>query len=554
MDPLSCNYEPLATIPGDTCYYPGDPSCPYAPDFAVNQELLRSSMIFSSMLNPDDCAVQEGCLRGTGTRYLIEFTTHIKNIGDADYHIGKPPANINEPSDQFVYDPCHHHWHYMGYADYILYNTAGDRIPIGSKTGFCVFDLECADGGFGQYDCINMGISAGCGDVYDIGLPCQWVDITDIPAGDYTLVVRVNWDKSPDKVGRVEKRYDNNWGQACFNLSYDSNNTPDVIFNTDSCLLFTDCLGEVYGNALPDCNGVCSGPALIGDWNQDTLRNSTDVMAYLSASLTDDGTVTPCNELHDDGAINVFDAALLQECETYANTPQHWIQRFPCQFPTGFLNPQDLVTLQAGNLDTLAKTFDIEIVNPYNEIMAYEFSVSGIQIASVENLSAEHNAIPQFNAASGEIIALASDESGINKHFTPAAFLRVHYAKLTDHKVCVSKITAVVNDKYQQSTAMIGDPSCIPVDYVSVSEPGKAPFSVFVQPNPMRQNTTIFFENKAAEPMSFTLTDLTGRTLRSVNEIQGESIQLQREDLPEGTYLFTLRSSKGAVSGKIVIQ
>jgi hypothetical protein len=70
----------------------------------------------------------------------------------------------------------------------------------------------------------------------------------------------------------------------------------------------------------------------------------------------------------------------------------------------------------------------------------------------------------------------------------------------------------------------------------------------------MRQNTTIFFENKAAEPMSFTLTDLTGRTLRSVNEIQGESIQLQREDLPEGTYLFTLRSSKGAVSGKIVIQ
>lgn len=553
MDPTACNYEPLATVSSGVCIYPGDPDCPNAPDFEVNQDALISSLAFSSIQNPDACAIEEGCLRGLGTRYLIEFTTHIKNVGDEDYYIGPTPNDINEPSTQFVYDPCHGHWHYMGYADYILYNSEGYRIPIGSKTGFCVLDLECSDGGFGQYDCINMGISAGCGDVYDIGLPCQWIDITGIPADDYTMVIRVNWDKSPDKIGRIEKRYDNNWAQACFNLSYDGS-TPEVVFNADTCQKFTDCLGEVFGNAIPDCNGVCNGPSLFGDWNQDTIRNTEDVLSYLAASIAGSGDVTPCNELHEDGEINVFDAALLQECNIYADNQQHWIQRFPCQFPTGIVNTQDLVTIKPGSLDTLAKTFDIEIANPINRILAYEFSVSGLVIESIENLAPEHHVTPQFNAATGEIIALAADESSIKKNFAPTAFLRVHYQSLTGNEVCVSAISSVVNTKYQESNASLAVPNCIQVNTVAVSEPGTGPFAVFVQPNPMREMTTVFFENKNAEPMNFTLTDLTGRIVRSFNDLRSESINVERAGLPDGTYLFTLRGSRGIVSGKLVMQ
>ncbi len=552
-DPLACNFEPLAQVSGGTCLYPGDPDCPNAPDFVVNEDLLVSSLVFSNMENPSTCAVDEGCLRGLGTRYLIEFTTHIKNIGDEDYYIGKPPEDINEPSAQFVYDPCHHHWHYMGYADYLLYNSDGYRIPIGSKTGFCVLDLECADGGEQKYNCINMGISAHCGDVYDIGLPCQWIDITDIPADDYTMVVRVNWDQSPDKIGREEKTYDNNWAQACFTLSYDGS-TPEVLFNSDSCQKFTDCTGVVFGDALPDCNGVCNGPALIGDWNQDSLRNVADVQAYLSAALANNGTATPCSDLHEDGELNVFDAALLQECNLHATDQQHWVQRFPCQFPTGFLNTQDLVTIQPGALDTVAKTFTIDMANPFFGVMGYEFSVSGLAIESVENLATEHVVVPQFNPTTGKILALAGDESSIKKNFSPTAFLRLHYSGFTDNEVCVSAITAVVNNKYQQSNASIGIPGCIQVTTVGANEPVSGPFAVFVQPNPMRETTTVFFENKNAEPMSFALTDLTGRTLRSFHDMRGESITIDRDGLPEGTYLFTLRGSRGSVSGKLLVQ
>jgi hypothetical protein len=553
LDPTACNYDPLATIQGDTCIYPGDPACPNAPDLWVNEALLNSSVQFSTLNNPDPCAVEEGCLRGLGARHIIGFSTHIKNIGDEDYYIGPPPANINEPSTQFVYDPCHQHWHYLGYADYLLFNSEGLRIPIGSKTGFCVLDLECSDGGDGKYDCINMGISAQCGDVYDIGLPCQWIDITGIPADNYTMVVRVNWDKSPDKLGRVEKTYDNNWGQVCFSLTY-SGNTPDVEFVEDSCQLFTDCTGVVFGDAQPDCNGVCNGPSLHGDINQDTLRNEVDVQTYLSAALANNGDASTCNDLYDDGLLNVYDAALLQECNIHADNQQHWIQRFPCQFPTGFANAQDPVTLRLGMLDTLAKTLDIQIVNPFNKIMGYEFTVSGLNIASVENLANEHNATPQFNAASGKLIALSADESVINKHATPMEFVRIHYNTITASKICIESIQAVVNEKYQLSNAMIGQPDCIPTNVVAVSEPGKQAFAVYVQPNPMRESTTVFFENKQAEPVQFTLSDLTGRTLRSFNDLRGESVTIERNGLPEGTYYFTLRDSRGMVSGKIVMQ
>jgi len=553
MDSLACNFEPLATSSSGVCIYPGDPACPVAPDLEMNEERLLNSLLFEDMENPDPCTVEDGCTRGLGTRYIIRFATEIRNVGDADYYIGKRPTDPNQSSPYFVYDPCHGHWHYLGYAEYLLYNSVGARLPIGTKAGFCVLDGLC----FGtekKYNCNNMGISANCGDVYGRDTPCQWIDITGLPADDYTMVVRVNWDQKPDLLGRVEKRYDNNWAQACFNLSYDGA-TPEVLFSSDSCAQFSDCAGEVFGNALPDCNGVCNGPALQGDWNQDTLRNADDVTGYLNAALNSDGVATNCSDLFEDALINVYDAALLQECNLHTDDPQYWIQRFPCQFPTGFLNTLDLVNLRLGAIDTVAKTLDIQIVNPFNGIMAYDFSVSGLNIASVENLVPEHQATPLFNPSTGKIVALATDESSIPKNAVPANFLRLHYTGFTAAEVCIAEISAVVNHKYQGSNAIIANPDCIPVNTVGVTEThGKAAFPVYVLPNPMAESSTVFFENKNAEPMRFVLTDLTGRTLRLLEGIRGESVLVERAGLPSGTYIFQLSGSRGSVGGKILMR
>ena len=123
----------------------------------------------------------------------------------------------------------------------------GALISIGFKM-VCVMDLECSDGGTATYGCSNMGIAAGCGDIYSSGLSCQWIDVTDVEDGQYRLVVRVNWDYDPDALGRYETNTENNWAVVCIELDgqVPRNDHPDGLPT------FTDCAGDPFGTALFD--------------------------------------------------------------------------------------------------------------------------------------------------------------------------------------------------------------------------------------------------------------------------------------------------------------
>jgi hypothetical protein len=277
------------------------------------------------------------------------------------------------------------------------------------------------------------------------------------------------------------------------------------------------------------------------------------VASYLSNTLMPAIDAAPCNDLFEDGSLDLMDAALLQECAIHADSIQYWTQRFPCQFPGGIYNEQDLVTMMAGVLDTVDKTFDIEIVNPNNAVMGYEFSVSGLTIESLENTIGGYTATPLFNPGTGKILALASDESVITKNSTPTTFVRIHYSNLTDNEVCISELKHVVNHKYHKSNASIGQPACVPTNIVGTREP-KAAFAVFVQPNPMRETATIYFENPGFEPVQCQLTDMYGRVVRSYSDLRQTSVVIERGALPKGTYSFTLKHTRGMVTGKLVMQ
>ena len=465
LDINACNFEPLATVGGGTCYYNEDPECSnLGPDLFVLQSVLQTSTYLTSLtdIQPDDCYIQEGCIAGTGDRDIVRFTTHIKNIGTQDYFIGQESDNTN----QFEFDPCHGHYHYEGYAEYILYDNSGVEYPeIGFKNGFCVLDLECSDGGTAKYGCNNMGISAGCGDYYSSGLACQWVDVTTLAAGVWTLVVRTNWTQSPDNNGRYELRYDNNWAQVCFSFGRDVDGNI-IDFNVEpvgSCAVPTDCLGQPFGDAQPDCNGDCPGLVVRGDANLSLEIEATDAQIYVDDILGNDAQVTPCSDMDSDNAITVSDAAALSRCAIYGT---NYIDEFGahnhCEWISEVTNQNQTTTLSIGEINTTDGYVDVFVLNPDNRIVGYEFEISGLEILSVENLyTTDYTMTPQSTLGGTKVIGLSYSDESIAKNLAPAPMVRVYYSGLTGTEVCVSNITDIVNVEYHNTLTAIG--SCMAV-------------------------------------------------------------------------------------------
>ena len=455
-DPAACNYLPIAEI-DDVCYFPGDIQCPsIGPDLEVLGDVFHDSMYSTTLTNNDACYVNEGCMQGFGERQILRFTTHIKNIGTEDYFIGDP----NDQPDQFEYDDCHNHWHYEGYAEYVLYDGDGNEMPqIGFKNGFCVLDLECSDGGQAKYTCGNMGVTAGCGDIYSSGLSCQWVDITEVPAGNYTLLIRTNWDQSPDANGSYELSYENNWAAVC--VSFDRDVDGNIIDFTKSldCPLIFDCAGVPFGASQPDCANNCPGIVVQGDVNNTAELEVSDAQQYIQDILGNDAVVTSCTDMDSDGVITITDAALIAGCTFYG--PDHVDElgvHDHCVWDTEFIDPNHNVTLSIGEINTDLGYVDVYVTNPDNEIVAYEFELSGLTIQSVENLvdPLVYDVNPQSSLGGNKVMALSYSEQIMPKYLTPTPMVRVYYASLTDQTVCVSSIIDIVNENYHNTLTTIG--------------------------------------------------------------------------------------------------
>jgi hypothetical protein len=64
---------------------------------------------------------------------------------------------------------------------------------VGRKQGFCIEGVvRVAGSAADTYTCANQGLAPGWEDIYAAGLGCQWLDVTGVPPGDYTLRITVN--------------------------------------------------------------------------------------------------------------------------------------------------------------------------------------------------------------------------------------------------------------------------------------------------------------------------------------------------------------------------
>ena len=136
----------------------------------------------------DSCEVREGCT-AAGTRRLLRFETESRNYGTADLVFGDPSQN-----PRFVWDPCHNHYHFGQFTVYRLLNQSGGVVVQGNKIGFCLEDTVKWDPGAGpqRYNCNYQGIQRGWADRYTYNVPCQFIDITGVPPGTYTLDITVD--------------------------------------------------------------------------------------------------------------------------------------------------------------------------------------------------------------------------------------------------------------------------------------------------------------------------------------------------------------------------
>ena len=474
LDTLACNYDPLANIDNGTCAY--YPSSICYPDLVVDQMEMDTSFILDSIevLGNDLCLLEEGCVSGFGMRDVIKFGTRIYNQGATDFYLGNPRDNPNE----FTNENCHGHFHYVGYSDYLLFDKYGLKIPIGFKNGFCLMDSEC-DVSLPKFNCQTQGVSAACNDLYDVNTECQWVDITDLPEGQYTLANRINPLKRPDALGRVESNFDNNWAQVCINIS----RSGGVLSVTKlaNCDSYVDCEGTNFGDAEIDCNGECNGSAIYGDSYKDEQINSLDLESILSKCLDENAIALNCLDLNRDQNINLQDAYLLNKCIDFTDSFEYNHDHPDCVFPKRKTISEEEVFIAIDSVNTDSNYLLISFNTMGAWVSGSQFSFVGIQIEKVQSAQFQNNIIHDGNSVQ---LYLTPSDSFLNTANT--VVLKVFYTVKGDTLRLASKVVSI-NNKGQLLKSIVGLNYYV-FNNVGVEEKVKNDGFIKLIPNPSSQS------------------------------------------------------------------
>ena len=172
------------------------------PDLGVDADVLaRTLYVERRTFAADACEVTERCVGGTGERRLLRFSTSIVNMGTAAATV----PNSDERPELYEFDACHRHEHLTGFAGYALRDGQGQDVVVGRKQGFYLVDYhrQCPDAAPYFEWSMQMGISPGWADIYVADIPCQWIDVTGVPDGTYTLRVGVDEQNIIDELDGV---------------------------------------------------------------------------------------------------------------------------------------------------------------------------------------------------------------------------------------------------------------------------------------------------------------------------------------------------------------
>lgn len=197
--PLTCDAG--CTISRTTCT---------GPDLIVYEGGLLIDSYVQTAYNPSTCEEAFGCVGGTMGRTVLHFTLVSENVGNQVLHFGSPSSILAPYSGLWTYDSC---WGWYQFDDYAAYwlcpstvadcenAPATDHVAEGHKASFCFIEnfgvgpdyTGTPPGNCGSvYSCSDMGQRPGCADDYYVGLDCQFIDITGVASGTYTLCAQID--------------------------------------------------------------------------------------------------------------------------------------------------------------------------------------------------------------------------------------------------------------------------------------------------------------------------------------------------------------------------
>lgn len=166
------------------------------PDLRAHEDaVVRSLVLSKEVFGENSCEIAEMCISGPGKRRLLKFEGRIENLGPGDLDAGPEEGN-----PLFEYSACHDHHHFLDFTSYRLLTPEGESAAFGHKQSFCLINMERVE----DYEGPSPGVhpepgetgcnylAAGWADIYGVGTPCQWIDVTDVPPGDYIVEVSVN--------------------------------------------------------------------------------------------------------------------------------------------------------------------------------------------------------------------------------------------------------------------------------------------------------------------------------------------------------------------------
>jgi lysyl oxidase len=166
-----------------------------APDLTVVRPAMATNRLVYRYIPADSCAIQEGCVGGSGWRRLLQFSADVANVGTMPVDIGRIEGSIVAEHNVYYFSPCHQHYHFRFYGEFDVGSSGGN---MGSKRAFCLLSTNRFSNSEDSpldstYDsCHVQGITQGWADEYIAGLDCQWVDVTGVTSPDQTLEFRVN--------------------------------------------------------------------------------------------------------------------------------------------------------------------------------------------------------------------------------------------------------------------------------------------------------------------------------------------------------------------------